>query len=456
MIGTTGVGIYSQVNYLVTMISNTTLLSMNDGLVKQIAENRNAQGFTETLKGLMKSYSALIATSSLIAIIICILFAKPLTIFFLGDAKYFGYFLIGLSCLPITISNSLSFALLKSHKATKLISSSNISSSIITALAFIPLIYFFKTTGAVISVLINYSVLIIINNYQARKHILKSLEIRFIQIFSAKTNSKYTKELLHFAIFGATSGFILIISESICRSIVINKLGIDKMGIYSPITSWGGLFQNFILASLSVYLYPRVSEAKATQEISGVINDFFRLITLILIPFIIISIPVRKLIIPIFYSNDFIEASIYLPWHFIGLVFYCWFYILTQVMTPIGKIKLHGILTIIMALLNIFIVYYFTSKYGLYGWMFKFIISPLIFFVIYLFFIKKLISFRIQKANILLMVYIIITPICLLMLDDFNIKYLVSFIAVSLTWFFLKPNEKDFILTKLKTLKINK
>lgn len=455
-IGTTGVGIFSQVNYLVQMISNTTLLSMNDGLVKQIAQNKGEMGFRETLKGLMKSYSILIFISSLFAIIICIAFARPLTIFFLGDLQYLNFYLIGISCLPITMSNSLSFALLKSYKATKSISRSNIVSSIITVIAFLPLVYIYKVKGAVISVVVNYTVLLVINNYQARKQVLNFIGIKFKQLFTAKTNRKYTKELLHFAFYGATSGFILIISESICRSIVINELGIDKMGIYSPITSWGGLFQGFILSSLSIYLYPRVSEAKTNKEISGVVNDFYRLITFILIPFIFIAIPLRKIIIPLFYSHEFIEASLYLPWHFIGLVFYSWFYVLTQIMTPIGKIKLHGMLIIVMSIMNILIVYFLTDKIGLYAWMLKFLISPIAFFIIYIYFLTKFISFKIEKANILLMVYIITMSLFLLLIDDLNIKYFILLIAIILLWTFLRPNEKTFIQSKLNIFNIKK
>lgn len=451
-IGTTGIGVFTQVNYLVNMISNTALLSMNDGLVKQIAQNKTDPKFREILRSIFKSYSVLILITTLIAVLLGIVFSKQLTIFFLGDVKYEVYYLIGLSCLPVTMANSISFALLKSHKATRYISRSNIASSVITVIIFVPLILLFKTTGAVISVAVNYLVLLIINNYQARKHILNEIGIRFIHLFNGKTNKSHTKELLNFAIFGATSGFILIVSESICRSIVVNKLGIEKLGVYSPITSWGNLFQGFILTSLSIYLFPRISEAKDNREISGIINDFFRLITFVILPFIIIAIPIRRIIIPIFYSGAFIEASIYLPWHFIGLMFYSWFYILTQVMTPIGKIKQHGILTIGFSIFNILVVYFFTSKFGLYGWMLKFIFGPVVFFIIYLLFINKAIKFKIHKSNVILMSYAITMTFVIIMLDNMNIRYIFAIGVVLLLVFFLKPSEKALISAKIKAM----
>ncbi len=451
-IGTTGVGLFSQVSYMVNMISHTTLMSMNDGLVKLIAERKSKKEFPEILKRLMKSYSVLILISSLVIIILSLIFAGSLTKFFFGDEKYLVYFLIGLSCLPVTIANSLSFALLKSHKATKLISRSNISSSVITVIAFVPLILLFKTTGAVISVAVNYVTLLIINNYQARKEILKSVGVGFRQIFSSRSDPRSTREILRFAIFGLTSGAALIASESICRAIVINRLGIDKMGIYSPITSWGNVFQGFILSSLGIYLFPRISEAQSNTETNGVINDFFRLITFIMMPFIILAIPFRNIIIPIFYSRDFMEASVYLPWHFIGIAFYSWFFVLSQVMAPVGLIRLHGILTIVMSGLNILIVYFLTPEIGLYGWMMKFILSPILFFVIYYILLARIIDLRISARNALLMSYLIAVPLLLLTLDNSAARYYLSVFFILVCWFFLSNNEKSAIIGKLKSL----
>jgi O-antigen/teichoic acid export membrane protein len=454
IIGTTGVGIFSQVSYLVDMISNTTLLSMNDGLVKLIAQNKSEKGFKETLKGLMKSYSVLILISSIIAIILCIVFARPLTVFFLGDERYLIYFLIGISCLPVTISNSLSFALLKSHKETKLISRSTISASLITIAAFVPLIILFKTTGAVVSVIVNYSVLLIMNSYQARKHILTGLQVKFKQLFKARTERKYTRELLQFAIFGATSGFIMIIGESICRSIVVNRLGIDKMGIYSPITSWATLLTGFILPTFNIYLYPRYSECKSNIEIIGLYNDFNRLICFIMIPFLFLAIPFRNQIIPLFYSKNFIEASKYLPWHFIGLLFYMWWYPMALILTPTGRIKIYSIFIVMMSIVDILVVSFFVPRFGLYGWMLKFIVSPFLSFVFIFLYLRRTISFNIKWNNALLMSYTMFLPLLItIFFDHTYIRYFMAIFGVLIGILFLSKNEKKFILFKLKIVK---
>lgn len=452
LLGTTGMGIYSQVNYLSQMISQITLLSMNDGLVKQIAQNKEHPGFKDVLKGLVRSYSTLVFVTVLLSFAICIFFARPLTIFFLGDYNYLTYYLLGVTCVPILIINSISFALLKSYKATKEISRANIFSAILSLCSFIPLVYFFSITGAVVAVVVNSAIILYINNYQSRKLIFKKLGIRFKEFFSAKTEKKYSKELLYFAMFGASSGLIYIGAESFCRSMVVNMIGVNKLGLYSPIVAWGGLLTGFITPAINVYLFPRFSECKSNKEISGIINDYFYLITFLTIPFIFLAIPFRNILIELFYSKEFLDAGIYLPWHFIGLLFHMWWNIMVMVLTPTGRIKTHGIFITIMSLTNVAIVYFLVGRYGLYGWMFKFIIPYVLFTFLYFFYLYRIVHLRLTRKVVQLMLYSLAVPLLLILIDSYSVKYFLSFILVGASIFFLSANEKQFLIKKLKTI----
>ncbi|MFZ5942002.1 MAG: polysaccharide biosynthesis C-terminal domain-containing protein [Bacteroidota bacterium] len=449
-LGTTGIGIFNQVNYLTNMISQVTLLSMNDGLVKQIAQNREEAGFREILKGLIRSYANLIIFSVLLAFVVCLVFARPLTIFFLGDYQYLTYYLFGVASVPILIMNSLSFALLKSHKATKEISRANITSAVISLCFFIPLVYFFRITGAVISVTINFILILYINNYQARKFVLKQTGIRFRELLSVKPEKKYSRELLKFALFGATSGLIYVGAESVCRSLVVNQIGIDRLGVYSPIIAWSGLLTGFILPAVQVYLFPRYSECKSNTEISAVLNDYLYLITFLLIPFVLLAIPFRELLIRIFYSNEFLEAATYLPWHFIGLMFFMWWNVLALVLTPIGKIKVHGILLTLISIVNVGTVFFLVPRIGLYGWMLKFIVSPVLFSGVYLLYLRSRIRVSINRKNILLMSYSVAAALLLIVFDHSFVRYILSPVLIAAAVLFLSGHEKEMVLNRLR------
>jgi O-antigen/teichoic acid export membrane protein len=320
---------------------------------------------------------------------------------------------------------------------------------------FIPLLYFLGITGAVIFVTASLLTTLAVNHYFAKIKILNIYNISITDILRANINWKSIKVLFVFAGFGITAGLALIASETITRSIIVTSIGINKIGIYSPVSSWSGLFTGFIIPSIGTYLYPRLCETKTNSEIVGILNDSLRFVTLMMIPFLLLSIPIRFQIIPLFYTHEFSEAGYYLPWHFLGLLFFLWMYTFTQAMTATGRIKMEGVILIIMCLTDITVVYFLVPIVGLYGFMLKFIVSPVIFFVFYFLYFKYQIQFKLKKENLHLMVYLIVSFILMITLETYLIHYyLVNLVIgaclIGISFFLLNKSEKDFILKKLK------
>ena len=454
-LGTTGTGIIVQLTQLTQSISQFSLLSMPEGLIKQIAESDKAhKEFSNKLSTLIKSYSVLLFIVLVITLSLSFCFSKELTIFFFGNIKYYNYCLIGLASFPILLINSISFAVLQGFKKIKYIARSELIVIIINIFFFIPLIIIWGLIGAVIYVTISFLTILLVNHVYTQKVILTNLNISIKKIYESKINKKAIRELFLFAGFGLTAGIALIISDTWARAIVVTQLGINELGVYSPIVTWAGVFTGFILPSIGTYLFPRFGEAKSNYEITGVLNDSIRFVTIVMIPFLLLSIPIRFQIIPLFYSKQFLAAGNYLPWHFLGTLFYVWMYVFTQAMAPTGRIKMQGILVIIMCMVNIATVYFLIPIIGLYGWMLKFIISPILFFVIYFAYFKKVINFKFEKKNIILMLYLIFSFFVIMSISkyfsyNYKINFLIGLSLVALTFITLEKSEKSFILHKM-------
>ena len=257
-----------------------------------------------------------------------------------------------------------------------------------------------------------------------------------------------------FAGIGFVIGGYQLFSELFCRYLVISKLGIDKLGLYSPILAWGGLYTTLILPAIYTYLYPRFSESKNNDEISGITNDIFRMLSFYMIPFLFIGIAFRYIIIPIFYSNEFILAANYLPLHFIGIYFFMLTEALSQVFTPKGKIKALGFFRIIMFSLNIFLVTYFINDYGLGAWMLKFLATPLIFFFIFLIYLNITFELKIEIKNIQIISFVLLSSLALLFISEYNQYYamMVSILLLLLSLKFLTTHEKEILKDKINTM----
>lgn len=454
-IGTLGVGVYNQLSRFTSEISNTLLLGMNGAIIKQIAETNDEQQQKEIVKDALKIYVTLIILVIFASTITLFIFHDFFVNFFFGDEGYKKYFIMGMLSVPILLMDSIPSALLQAFKAMKHIAFARIINIIFSIIYFIPLIMLFGIDGAVIYFPLTYVTGLIINYYYAKKYYLNRLSITIIDILKAKFNKTILTENLSFALVGLFSGSAAVFSDLSCRAIIVNDLGLEKLGLYTPNIAWAGLFTSFILPSLRTYLYPRFCEV-SNQKImlNLILNDSIRISTYLFLPLLFLVVPLRTQLIPIFYSTEFVDAAIYMPYHFLGMLIRVWWYQIMLVFTPTGKIKLHGFLMILFSLLDLVIVYLTVPKYGLWGWTLKFLISPIVFLIIYYSIIWKSLTFKLSKDNIYLIIITLFGTIMIILisiyLKSWCFELFVGVLFLIITYFMMDKNEKMKILEVIR------
>lgn len=454
-LGTTGIGILSQINITNNQLSRFTLLGMNDGLVNLIASKKNDKRFKNILVNSTKSYIFLSSVLLIIIMSICVFFSESFTIFFFGDIAYIEYFYICILSLPILIINSTSFAILKSFKRIPIIAKAELFSAIFSFIIYLPAVYFFKLKGVAFVLLITIILKLYLNHNFSLKYILKDLKLSYIKIVRhGKIKINAIRELSLFAILGLTIGIYEIFTIMISRSIVINELGISSFGIYAPVKTWGAFYTGMMLPTIYTYLYPRFAELSDEKKIVSILNDTFRIISVAIIPFLFFGIAYGKIIIPFFYNNEFIEAYNYLPGHFIGILFLMWMNTFAMVFTPTGKIKTWVIFQFFIFSIDLFLVYFLIPEIGLYGWMVKFLFTPIIFTFIFFFYFRKKINFSFHNHNLLLLLYILCCSFVLIYFSNKYeiINYFLAVIFLISSIFFLQKNEIEFIKDKFNKI----
>jgi O-antigen/teichoic acid export membrane protein len=453
-LGTFGVGVVNQIGKFSSDSSRLTQLSMNNGLVKIIAESKNKEEASELICSAVKVYFIIISAFVILVMGAIMIFYKEISYYIFGSESSYKYLIIGLISFPLLVLNSIPYSVLRGYKDIKEISKSQVIHIVVDLIIFLPLLYFFGLTGAIIFIPLSFLILIFVTYYLARKYHLIPNNISIGNIVKAKIRKPQLKELYKFAGIGTVISLFAILSEQITRSIVVTNLGIEKIGLYNPIITWSNLFVGFILPSFYTYLYTRFCESNSNTEISGILNDAIRLSTLLLFPLLLLAIPFQRIIIPLFYSMEFIDAAKYLPYHFIGLVLYVWFYALTMVMAPTGRIVMQGILLSSFHLLKLIVVYIFVPQIGLYGWMLKFIIPPFIFFIIYYLYLNNKLQFRILPSNKIIMFLLLFYSVILIVIEkilhfDILVSYILGPLFLFSLVFFISKSEKLFIINKL-------
>ena len=456
-LGTGGVGITGQFLMLSKTSSDFTDLSMNEAVVKQIAENLDSEESKKLIASSLKTYLVTITIFLLFSTILLIIFRNYISKLVFGSESFVNLFFIALLTFPLIIIDNIFYSILKGFKGISHISKARIGIIIINLLIFLPLIYFFKLKGAILFFPISYLVSISWNSYFAYRFYLRPNDISFKTVIGAPVKSNFQKEMLTFSSYGIVISLISMASVFVSRSIVVSSIGIDKLGVYSPIERWAGLFTGFLLPAFNTYLYPRFCEIKSNVEASGILNDALRLTTFALLPLLTFAIPFRYLFIKLFYSSEFIDAVNYLPYHFMGVVFNVWSFTFAQSMTPRGYIRQHSIFNFSYYSLNILLAYLLVPKFGLYGWMVRSIAGSVVLFFLYYLFLRYLTNFKISNSNLSLMIYIFLSSFLLILLEKFSGTYFYGMFMGPLlflfTYILLTKKEKMFVDIKVKYIR---
>lgn len=451
-LGVTGLGIIDQLINTINKIRILSLSFLPDGMVKLIAEQNSQEIDLKKITSIIKTYFVMVIPLAIFMTILGYILADEITVYIFGSIEYKTYFLIGFTAFPITIFSASFRSLLKAYKEIKSFALVEILVIIINLILFVPLIYYYRVMGGVIYATLSFFVTFFVVLYVVDKNVLKKNNIKFSAIIHAVFEKKYFKELMAFISVGVVAGAFRIFEIISVRAIVVNELGIDKLGVYSPITKWGSLFIGFILPSIYTYLYPRLSEAKDNKDIINVVNDVIRLLTFVILPFIIIGISTREWIIPLFYSKDFMEATIYLPYHFAGLLLVVWGTIFEQIFAPTGRLKIFLLFIVVLNSLSLGLVYYLVPIVGLYGYLAKFTIIPLLTLLVFSIFWKNEINFRLKRENIFVILYAVLCCVILILMKDLSIYLqLVSLSLIFPMVFLLNKKEKGFLIKKIKS-----
>lgn len=450
-LGTTGVGITSQLQDALNKISSVTTFGMETGCTKLLSQNKFDENNNKIL-AVLRTYITLVIPFTLVVYIMGLFFSGELSVFFLGDAEYKNYFLITFVFFPLIIIRTVPNSLLYAYKKINIIVLSEIFSASFILISFILLIINFNLLGAVINLSIGIVITFLILIVLAFRKVLKENNIKIKNIFYVKFSKIYAKELLTIGGIAMIILYYNVFCETFSRAYIVNEIGVNSLGLYSPIIVWSGLFTGFIFPSIHGYLGPRYSETKTNEEIVIITNDAIRILTFIVIPFVFVGISSREIILPLFYSIEFSDASGYLPLHFIGILFSTWVYIFTIIFMPTGRIKKYIPFGIGHSTLGLVIILLLTGNIGLWALVIKNFLIPVLLSVILFLFFRKEVNLKLYKENILLITYSIIGAFLIYLLSG-NISIIISVILSTALYFFMKSEEKMFV--KNKILKAN-
>jgi O-antigen/teichoic acid export membrane protein len=404
ILGTAGVGITSLINNFITTITSFTNLGISNGIVREISKDKTNINYVKEVE--ITSYIVTLFLS-LLSIIFIIIFSKSISLKFLNNIGYKNYIIISSLAIPFLTLNVINISIINGFSNITNLSKANIISSFINLVISVILIYLFKLTGAIYSIVSVAVVTSLIYYFYGLKTFRSDN-------FSKKISFKYfnisiMKPLFKYGITVIITSLMTNIGLLGVRYNIISNMGIQYNGIFQSVWAMCNQYMLLILSSLTIYYLPTLCSKDSFIDINNEINETLSLVMKLTIPAIILVLNFRFLLIRALYSNQFQLAITLVPIFLLGDLFKSIQWCLSMPFYSIPKLKMQILLEFIYDFILFIFSFVFINKIGLFGVGLGYIFSQIILVLIEYVYLNKVIKYKFSAENIKLLIVSIIT-----------------------------------------------
>jgi len=372
--GAEGLVLYGQLLSFVIILNVFSGGAINQGITKYVAQY-NVQDKSKLPSLLSSSFKITFYLSVFIGFLM-ILFSKFISKQILYDDKYYVVFIIYGCTITFFSLNNFLLSILNGYKEFKKFNFINIILNLFSLLITIVLAYSINILGALISVVVNQSIIFFVAIFYLRNEQWLKKEN-----FMVKINKIQLKLLSGFALISILSTAITPISSIIIRNNIITNLSIFDAGIYEFAIRVSSAVVVFFSLTISTYYLPRISEIYIKKELIKEIKNAYIIVIPVISTLLVFIYFFRNWIILILANNTFKSASPLFFWILIGVFFKICTQVVGFVFLSKAKIKSVIFVEIIYNVLISVLTVLFIKYYGLIGASIAFCISNVLYFI---------------------------------------------------------------------------
>lgn len=203
------------------------------------------------------------------------------------------------------------------------------------------------------------------------------------------------------------------------RSLILQELGLESVGIYQASWAISGLFASFILNAMGADFYPRLTEVQDDHaEMTRLINEQTEIGILLSLPGLLATLVFAPWIMSLLYSAEFTAGADLLPWLVLGVFARVVAWPLGFVFLAKGAKGHYAFVETIIKIPRVLLVIYFIKEWGLVGAAIAWPLNYIFYFVIIYPLTHKMIGFHYQAKCIrLLLVAALIIGLTLIVVN---------------------------------------
>jgi antigen flippase len=313
LLGPAGTGLIGLYSSVVDFAQSVADLGVTSSGVRQMAEAAGSRDMSR----IAKTAAVLRRTSVILGLmggLVLIVFCRPIAAWTFGSTEYAP----SVACLSLAVLCRLTSngrgALIQGMRRISDLARIGVLSTLFSTICVVTLVYFFRTSGVMPSLVLSAAVTLVISEWYSRKiHIpattLTQREVRT----EASALLKLGAAFMLMSALGTGTAYVI-------RIMVRERLGFEAAGLYQSAWTLGGLYLGFILNSMGSDFYPRLTAAAGDhRECNRLVNEQAHISLLLAGPGVVGTITFAPLVLAIFYDTSFAGAVGPLRWICLGM-----------------------------------------------------------------------------------------------------------------------------------------
>lgn len=313
LLGPSGVGLMGLYGSITELTISIAGMGINSSGVRQIAE---AVGSDDTER-IARTAAVLRRVSiflGLLGAVFLIGFSGPLSKLTFGSDQHATAVALLSIAVFFNLVSAGQGALIQGMRRISDLAKMGILGTLFGTLITIPVVYFLREDGIVISLVLGAAMGILTSWWYSRKIQLQAPSI------SASQVGQEAAALLKLGFAFMVSGLLMSGAAYAVRLIIVRKVGFDAAGLYQSAWALGGIYIGFILQAMGADFYPRLAAiAKDNTECNRVVNEQAHVSMLLAGPGVIATLTFAPLVIALFYTSKFEGAVEILRWLCLGM-----------------------------------------------------------------------------------------------------------------------------------------
>jgi len=310
-VGPSGMALVGNFRNFISSLESIATLGFQNGIVNYIAQSRE-----DNLK-LNKIISTVFTSLFMVSLLLSsglFLFSEYLCVQIFGTNPNFG---IVFKCLALALpwyaTSIFLLSVINGLGHYKRVIQINIIGNAVGLFVSIIMIIYFKTLGAILSIVISPSLMFFITYFFINR------EINFFKaIHLNQFDFKIIKKLSSFSLMALVSSVIGPMVFLAVRKYVIHIVGLEQAGYWETITRISSYYLMFITTILSIYFLPKLTVATSNQQTKSIFWSFYRYLLPLFSIGIIILYFLRFYIIKTLFTVEFLPVTGLFFWQLIG------------------------------------------------------------------------------------------------------------------------------------------